>query len=126
VLWPDALIGPWQAAPDGVSLNLATLGAVTALLTCTTGALSLVFRQLLAAKDEQIKECAERAVRAEQRMDAERERGEAAAERERQRTDAAIATMRASQALLEQAVGHLEQLTDAAHANSGTNRRVGR
>jgi hypothetical protein len=112
----------WQAS-EGVELNLATLGAVTALLTCTTGALSLVFRQLLAAKDQAITECTERATRAEERAERERERAEREVAAERVRTDAALDELHEALGVVGGAVGHAERAVDVVRNNNSGGRR---
>lgn len=112
----------WQAS-DGVELNLATLGAVTALLASVTGALSLVFRALLAAKDQAITECTERATRAEARADSERDRCEREVAAERVRTDAALHELHDALGVVGQSVGHAERAVEVVRNNNSGGRR---
>lgn len=110
----------WQATPDGVSLNLAALGAVAATVA---GALSFLFRQLLAAKDQQIKECEARVTRAEARADGERERADREVAAERVRTDAALGELHEALGVVGGAVGHAERAVDVVRNNNSGGRR---
>lgn len=111
-----------QQASDGVELNLATLGAVTALLASVTGALSLVFRALLASKDAQIKECEGRLTRADARADAERERADREVAAERVRTDAALHELHEALGVVGASVGHAERAVEVVRSNNSGRR----
>lgn len=109
-----------QQASDGVVLNLAALGGVAVTVT---GALSFMFRQLLLAKDTQIKECEARATRAEARADAERERCEREVAAERLRTDAALQELHDALGVVGQSVGHAERAVEVVRGNNSGGRR---
>lgn len=67
-----AALGQAAEGAGGVAFSAAELAVVGSLLMATTGALSMVFRLLLGAKDEQIRLLGARVVALEQAREADR------------------------------------------------------
>jgi hypothetical protein len=103
-------MAPLQVS-DGITLNLAALGAVAGVVVT---ALSFLFRQLLLAKDGQISDCSDRVKAAEGRADAERARADREVAAERAKTEAVLRELHDALAVVGQSVGHAERAVEVA------------